>query len=156
MDWVGGGGLVVGVLALVVAVFALVIQRRTHREALEAQAVESREGRRLAEMVAREDREHALAMAREDRLWAQRADLYSRIVEAMRSRVEDRTDGPSVPPSDDPGLTSLVTQAQVLASTAVRELLNEFVYADAGYDDQVNIWDNMQTLVKHELGIPRD
>ena len=144
-----------GMLALLVAVFALVIQRRTHRESLEAQAVESREGRRHAEILARADRESALAMAREDRLWAQQADLYTRIVEAMRSRVEDRTDGSTVQPPDDPRLTSLATQASVLASTAVRELLNEFIYDCPDYDDQVNIWDNMQTLVKQELGVPR-
>jgi hypothetical protein len=156
VDWITGGGLVVAVLALVVAVVALVVQWRTHRSALEAQATESREGRRHAETLAREDREHALTIAREDRLWTRRGDLYARILEAMRRRIEEPEATRSVPPPDDPNLTSLATQAHVLASSAVLELLNEFVYGDVDDEEQINIWVDLQNVVKRELGIPRD
>lgn len=157
MDWINGGGLLVAALALVVAVLALVIQWHTHRSALEAQATESREGRRHAEELAREDREHALVIAREDRLWTQRADLYSRILEAMRKRIEN-FQADSVAPPDDANLTSLVTQADVLASDTVRELFNEFVYGDVKLNDldDINIWAELQSVVKRELGIPPD
>lgn len=130
-------------------------QAAGNRMALEAQATESRDGRRHAEALARADREHALALAREDRLWARRADLYTSILEAMRRRIEGREPSPPAPP-DDPRLTSLATQAHVLASGQVQECLNEFVYDGPDHERQVDIWDDLQHVVHRELGIPRD
>jgi hypothetical protein len=123
---------------------------------LDAQATESREGRRHADTLAKEDREHALALAREDRLWARRADLYARILEVMRGRIENPDASKSLRPEDDPDLTSLVTQANVMASRQVLEYLNKFVYDGVDHDEQVQIWDDLQTVVYGELDIPRD
>ncbi|WP_329484234.1 hypothetical protein OG555_18975 [Kribbella sp. NBC_01484] len=149
MDWIGGAG-------LAVAVFALVIQWHSNRRALEAQATESREGRQHAEKLALAEHESALAMAREERLWTRRADLYTRMLEAVRSRVEDPGAVKSERPEDDSNLTSLAAEAYVLASSEVQDDFNRFVYDNVDREDQVDIWAELQIAVKRELGIPRD
>jgi hypothetical protein len=149
VDWVALAG-------LAVAGFALYVQWRSHRSALDAQATESREGRLHAETLAKEDREHALALIREDRLWARRADLYARILEVMRNRIENPEASKLPRPEDDPDLTALATQANVMASRHILYYLNKFVYDGVDRDEQIQIWDDLQTVVYRELNIPRD
>ena len=59
-------------------------------------------------------------------------------------------------PEDDPDLTALATQANVMASRQVLDYLNNFVYDGVDRDEQIQIWDDLQTVVYRELNIPRD
>lgn len=122
-EWLAG---VSAMSTAAVAVVALLVQARSTREA----------------------RTHEVALAHEQRVWAQRADLYARILEAVRQHIEE-PDPIRVPTVDDPRLTRLVGEAEVFASERVRELIARFVYDDP--EQKLDLWAELQIAARAEL-----
>lgn len=122
-EWLAG---VAAMSTAAVAVVALLVQARSTRDA----------------------RAHDVAQAHEQRVWARRADLYARILEAVRQHIEE-PDPIRIPTVDDPRLTRLVAEADVFASERVRELVSLFVYDDP--ENKVDIWVELQIAARAEL-----
>ena len=119
---------------------------------------------RLGEQFVRSDaqladeRAHSAAQLQEDRVWNRRVDLYARISLALRRYVERPPTGPDGKPmwaGDVVGLVNLVSEADVLASEPLADLLNQFVYDNPDSDRQLEIWNEFQHAARAELGVDR-
>ncbi|MET8306049.1 hypothetical protein [Micromonospora sp. NPDC005173] len=138
----------VGALAAAfVAVFAIRRQVSASERALAAQA-----------QATRDARDHERRLAAEDRLWARRADLYSRATLAMREHLDRPVDkaGKERPLADVSVMASLVGEAEILASSQAKDLLNEFVYDDPDRNEKINLWAEFQILARRELTAAED
>lgn len=96
----------------------------------------------------RASREHERTLAHDNRVWDRRADLYARIVEAVRSYMEDHA---GVPAPQDPTLTRLAAETEVVASKAMSDLLSEFVYNDPPLLEKIDLWTEIQAQARAEL-----
>lgn len=118
--------------------------------------------KRLAEQFAHsdaqlaEERAHSVALLQEDRQWNRRVDLYTRINLAMRRYAEQPPTGPDgepVPAPDVLGLANLVSEADMLASEPLADLLSQFVYDNPDSDRQLELWNTFQHSARVELGV---
>jgi hypothetical protein len=129
------GGL--GAVATVfVAVFAIRSQEAANARALDAQA-----------QATREAREHERRLLHEEHMWNRRVDLYARITLALRHYVEQSPTDPEGKPmsaADVVELADLVSEADMLASEPVADLLNQFMYNNADNATQLDIWDTFR------------
>lgn len=104
------------------------------------------------------ERAHTAARLQEDRMWNRRVDLYARISLALRRYVEDpptRPDGQPVSAADVLALVNLVSEADMLASAPLADLLNQFVYDSPDSDRQLEIWNSFLHDARVELGVDR-
>lgn len=144
--WLQGiGGLFSGLGALTaafVAVFAIRHQESASIRALAAQA-----------QATRDAREHERSLATDERLWLRRADLYARITLAMREQVERFVEEGKweEPLAEVPVMASLVSEADILASSEAKGLLNEFVYRDMDMETKIGVWTVFQNTARREL-----
>jgi hypothetical protein len=120
--------------------------------------------KRLAEQFAHsdaqleEERVHSAVQLQEDRVWNRRVDLYARISLALRRYVEGPPTGPDGKPmsaADVLGLVNLVSEADMLASKPLADLLSQFVYDNPDSDRQLEIWNTFQYFARSELGVDR-
>jgi hypothetical protein len=120
--------------------------------------------KRLAEQFAHsdarlaEERVHSAAQLLEDRTWNRRVDLYARISLALRRYVEQPPTGPDGKPmsaADVVALVNLVSEADMIASEPLTDLLNQFVYDNAESDEQLEIWGAFQQAARVELDVDR-
>ena len=105
-----------------------------------------------------EERAHSAAQIQEDRVWNRRVDLYARISLALRRYVEKPPTGPDGKPmsaADVLGLVNLVSEADMLASKPLADLLNQFVYDNPDSDRQLEIWNAFQYSARSELDVDR-
>jgi hypothetical protein len=121
-------------------------------------------GKRLAEQFAHSDaqlaqeRAHSEAQLQEDRVWNRRVDLYARINLALRRYVEQPPTDPEGKPvsaADVIELANLVSEADMLASEPLADLLNQFMYDVADSDRQLEIWNTFRHDARAELGVDR-
>jgi hypothetical protein len=140
------GGL--GALAAVfVAVFAIRRQEAANARALDAQA-----------QATREAREHERRLLLEERMWNRRVDLYAHISLALRRYVEQPPTDPSGTPLSAPDiveLADLVSEADMLASKPLADLLNQFMYDNPDDDRQLEIWNTFKNAARAELNVNR-
>jgi hypothetical protein len=118
--------------------------------------------KRLAEQFAHsdaqlaEERAHSAAQLQEDRLWNRRVDLYARISLALRRYVEQPPTGPDGKPvsaADTAELANLVSEATMLASEPLADLLNQFMYDNPDSDRELEIWGTFQRAARAELDV---
>lgn len=147
MEWVSAS---IAFGGLVVAGLALLVQRRSHEASLRTQRELARDFAELESQRIRDERTWTHA----GRVWERRADLYARIIEAVRAHVEHRGQRPPAP--EDPRLVSLNAEADVLASAAMSDLLSRFVYDDPSDEDKVDLWGELQSQARSELIELRD
>jgi hypothetical protein len=103
-----------------------------------------------------EERAHSAAQLQENRVWNRRVDLYARISLALRRYVEQPPTGPDgypVSPADVVELVNLVSEADMLASEPLGDLVNQFVYDNTDTDRQLEIWNTFQQAARAELGV---
>jgi hypothetical protein len=172
-DWASAttaiGTVAVAVVAVGVAIFAewragmrLREERALHaKEIAEERALADK---RLAEQSAHsdaqlaEERAHSAAQLQEDRVWNRRVALYARVNLALRRYVEQPPTGPDgteVPATDVVGLVNLVSEADMLASAPLADLLNQFVYDNPDSDRQLEIWNTFLNAARAELDVDR-
>jgi hypothetical protein len=87
-------------------------------------------------------------------MWNRRVDLYARITLALRHYVEQPPTGPDgkiMLAADVPELADLVSEADMLASEPIQDLLNQFMYGDA--DDDT--WAAVRAAARDELEVDR-
>jgi len=140
----GGMGAVATVF---VAVFAIRRQESANARALDAQA-----------RATREAREHERRLLFEERMWNRRVDLYARISLALRRYVEQPPtdpDGEPMSAADVVELADLVSEADMLASKPLADLLNQFMYDNPDADRQLDIWGTFQNAARDELEVDR-
>jgi len=140
----GGMGAVATVF---VAVFAIRRQESANARALDAQA-----------QATREAREHERCLLFEERMWNRRVDLYARISLALRRYVEQSPaspDGEPISAADVLELADLVSEADMLASKPLADLLSQFMYDNPDVDRQLDIWDRFQNAARDELEVDR-
>ena len=169
-DWASAttaiGTVAVAVVAVGVALFA---EWRASRRLADERALHAKEigderalgEKRLAEQFAHsdaqlaEERAHSAAQLQEDRVWNRRVDLYARASLAMRRYAEQPPTGPDGKPvlaPDVVALANLASEADMLASAPLADLLNQFVY-DSDSDSQPEIWNTFQHDARDELGV---
>jgi len=180
-DWASAttaiGTVAVAVVAVGVALFAerragfrlreeqkrsddrLAQERALHAKEIADERV--RADKMLAEQFAHSDaqlageRVHAAEQLQADRIWNRRVDLYARINAAFRSYLGDPptgSDGQDLSPGDVGELVDLVTEADMVASEPVRDLVTRFTY-DADSDGQIEIWNDFIGIVRSELKV---
>jgi hypothetical protein len=140
----GGMGAVATVF---VAVFAIRRQESANARALDAQA-----------QATREAREHERCLLFEERMWNRRVDLYARISLALCRYVEQppaNPDGEPISAADVVELADLVSEADMLASKPLADLLNQFMYDNPDADRQLDIWGTFQNAARNELAVDR-
>jgi hypothetical protein len=128
------------VATVFVAVFAMRRQESANARALDAQA-----------QATREAREH-------ERMWNRRVDLYARISLALRRYVEQppaNPDGEPMSAADVAELADLLSEADMLASKPLADLLNQFMYDNPDDDRQLDIWAAFQNVARDELEVDR-
>jgi hypothetical protein len=120
--------------------------------------------KRLAEQFAHSDaqlvneRVHLAAQLQKDRVWHRRVDLYARTSLAMRRYIEQPPTGPDGEPMSAPDLlelADLVSEATMLASKPLVDLLDEFMYDYPDADRQLEIWGEFQDVARAELEMDR-
>jgi hypothetical protein len=93
--------------------------------------------KRLAEKLAHsdaqlaEERAHLAEQLQDDRIWNRPVDLYARISLALRRYIEKPPTGPNGKPMLAPdvlGLANFASEATMLASKHLADLLNQFMY----------------------------
>lgn len=135
------------IAAVYVAVFAMRRQEAANVRALKAQAEATREAR-----------EHERRLLLEERMWNRRVDLYSRISLAMRRYVEqppaDRYDKP-VPAADVTELADLFSEADMIGSRPLADVLDQFMYDSPDCDEQLELWSRFQHAARVELDVDR-
>lgn len=105
-----------------------------------------------------EERAHSAAQLQEDRVWNRRVDLYARINLALRRYIEEPPTGPAGNPMSAPdvlGLVNLASEADMLASKPIADLLSQFVYDYPDSERQLEIWNTFQYSARAELGVDR-
>jgi hypothetical protein len=105
-----------------------------------------------------EERAHSAAQLQEDRLWNRRVDLYARINLALRRYIEQpptSPDGKFVYAADVAELASVVSEATMLASEPLADLLNQFVYDNPDSERELDIWATFQRAARAELDVDR-
>ena len=135
------------IAAVFVAVFAIRSQEAANVRALDAQA-----------RATHEAREHERRLLLEERMWNRRVDLYARISLAMRRYVEQPPTGPDskpFPAADVTELVDLVSEADMVASKSLADLLDQFMYDYPDNDTQVELWNTFQHDARAELGMDR-
>jgi hypothetical protein len=149
-------GAILGGMGAVATVFVAVspygaksqrTHERTSARALDAQA-----------RATREAREHERRLLFEERMWNRRVDLYARISLALRRYVEQppaNPDGDSMSAADVVELADLVSEADMLASKPLADLLNQFMYDNPDDDRQLDIWGTFQNAARDELELDR-
>ncbi|MEH0938327.1 hypothetical protein [Micromonospora psammae] len=139
LAWIeAAGGLLsaIGALAAAfVAVFALRRQESANIRALAAQA-----------QATNDARDHERRLALDERVWNRRVDLYIRLADAMREHLHVEGDL-----GDVPLLASLVSEADILASQEVRDLLGQFMFGNPDVQTKIDLWDRMVTAARKEL-----
>jgi hypothetical protein len=182
LDWASAttaiGTVAVAVVAVGVALFtawrAGLQLREEHKRSdkllAEEQALHAKEiaeervlaGTRLAEHFTHsdaqlaEERAHLTAQLQKDRIWHRRVDLYARTNLALRRYIEKPPTGPDGKPvlaADLLELANLASEATMLASEPLADLLNEFMYDFPDNDRQVAIWDEFQHAARTELEV---
>ena len=120
--------------------------------------------KRLAEQFAHseaqlaEERAHLAAQLQKDRIWHQRVGLYARTSLAMRRYIEKPptgADGQLMLAPDVLELANLASEATLLASEPLADLLNEFMYDFPDDARQAEIWDEFQNAARAELEVDR-
>jgi hypothetical protein len=135
------------IAAVFIAVFAIRRQEAANTRALNAQA-----------QATREAREHERRLLLEERMWNRRVDLYARISLAMRRYVEQPPTGPDGKPvtaADVAELADLVSEADMVASKSLADLLEQFMYDNADSDTQLELWNTFQHDARAELMVDR-
>lgn len=135
------------VATVFVAVFAIRRQESANARALDAQA-----------QATREAREHERCLLFEERMWNRRADLYARISLTLRRYVDQPPtdpDGEPMSAADVVELADLVSEAEMLASKPLADLLNQFMYDNPDADRQLDIWGTFQNAAREELEVDR-
>jgi hypothetical protein len=121
-------------------------------------------GKRLAEQLVHsdaqlaEERTHLAAELQKDRIWHRRVDLYAGISLALRRYIEKPPTGPDGKPmlaADVLQLANLASEATMLASEPLADLLNEFMYDFPDDDRQLAIWGEFQHTARAELDVDR-
>jgi len=105
-----------------------------------------------------EERAHLAAQLQKDRIWHRRADLYARTSLAIRRYTEKPpagADGKPMLAPDVPELANLASEATLLASGPLADLLNEFMYDFPDDARQLEIWDEFQNAARAELEVDR-
>jgi hypothetical protein len=161
-DWASAtaaiGTVAVAVVAVGVALFA------ERRAGLRLREEHERSNQLIAEERAshareiEQERAHAAAQLQEDRLWNRRVELYARINRALHRYIEQPPTGPDGRPlaaPEVPGLAHLVSEADMLASKPLADLLNQFVYDNPDNDRQLDIWNKFQWSARAELSVDR-
>ncbi len=150
-DLISALGVILGgigaVATVFVAVFAIRRQESANARALDAQA-----------QATREAREHERRLLFEERMWNRRVGLYARISLALRRYVEQPPtdiDGEPIPAADVVDLADLVSEAEMLASEPLADLLNQFMYDNPDDDKQLDIWGTFQNAARNELEVDR-
>lgn len=128
------------VATAIVAVVAMLVQKRTSDAAREAQI------RVTLEMIEQERRR-----MEEQRIWQRRAELYVRIIEAIRAHVERPTEGKPPEAAEETRLARLMAEADILASGDVRDLFAKFLYDNPSPEEEVDIWADIQSAARSEL-----
>jgi hypothetical protein len=140
----GGMGAVATVF---VAVFAIRRQESANARALDAQA-----------QATREAREHERCLLFEECMWNRRVDLYARISLGLRRYVEQPPadpDGELMSAADIVELADLVSEADMLATKPLADLLSQFMYDNPDADRQLDIWGRFQKAARDELQVDR-
>jgi hypothetical protein len=105
-----------------------------------------------------EERAHLAAQLQKDRIWHRRADLYARTSLAMRRYTEKPPTGPDGQPMLAPDvleLANLASEASMIATEPLADLLNEFMYDFPDDARQLEIWDEFQHAARAELEVDR-
>jgi len=121
-------------------------------------AKEIADERALADERLAQERAHSAVQLQEDRVWNRRVELYARINLALRRYVEQPpTDGEGRPVSaaDFAELASVASEAGMLASEHLADLLYQFMYHDADSDEQLELWNTFQHDARAELSVDR-
>jgi hypothetical protein len=135
------------VATVFVAVFAIRRQESANARALDAQA-----------QATREAREHERCLLFEERMWNRRVDLYARISLGLRRYVEEPPadpDGELMSAADIVELADLISEADMLASKPLADLLSQFMYDNPDADGQLDIWGRFQKAAREELQVDR-
>ncbi len=120
--------------------------------------------KRLAEQLAHSDAELAEEFANltaqlwKDRIWHRRVDLYARISLALRRYIEKPPtglDGKPMLAADVLELANLASEATMLASESLADLLNELMYDFPEDDRQLVIRGEFQDAARAELEVDR-
>jgi hypothetical protein len=147
-------------------------QRRSDDRLAEERALHAKEiaeeralaDNRLAEQFAHsdaqlaEERAHLAAQLQKDRIWHRRADLYARTSLAIRRYIDEPPTGAGGKTLLAPEvfeLANLASEATLLASEPLADLLNEFLYDFPDVARQAEIWDEFQNAARAELEVDR-